>query len=247
MVEKKRVSTPLREPNNCTSDRRPQRRSSRARSASSSSSKHTMPPVPAAVMMCERAKLVRLMSARAPVGVPRSVSPRASHESSTTLRPWRSAMSRIASQSGALPMRFGARIALVRGPIIASMPSTSIWKVSGVTSTNAGTTPARTSGAMSVENVTAAVTISSPGSSPSTSTARYSAELPELHIIPRRLANSSATPGLHRLDVLADAQGGGSAPQHLDHGLDLVLVVHGARVVDAAWTGLTPLTPRLPA
>ena len=81
-------------------------------------------------------------------------------------------MARMRSQSGALPIRFGARIALVRGPIISSMPSTSIWNVSGVTSTNAGTSPARTIGATSVENVTAEVTISSPGASSSTSTAR---------------------------------------------------------------------------
>ena len=63
-------------------------------------------------------------------------------------------------------------IAFVRGPIISSMPSTSIWNVSGVTSTYAGTMPLRTSGAMSVENVTADVTISSPGARSSTSTAR---------------------------------------------------------------------------
>ena len=88
------------------------------------------------------------------------------------MSPCRSAMARMASQSGALPMRFGARIAFVRGPIISSIASTSIWNVSGVTSTNAGTMPARTIGAMSVEKVTAAVTISSPGSRPSTSMAR---------------------------------------------------------------------------
>ena len=80
-----------------------------------------MPPVPAAVMMCESAKLVTLMSERAPVGVPRSFAPRQSHESSTTWRPCRSAMARIASQSGQLPMRFGTSSALVRGPIAASM------------------------------------------------------------------------------------------------------------------------------
>ncbi len=123
-------------------------------------------------MMCESAKLVRLMSARVPVGVPRNVSPRASQLSSTTESPWRSAIARIASQSGALPIRFGARIALVRGPIIASIASTSIWNVSAVMSTNAGTAPARRIGATSVENVTALVTTSSPGSRSRTSTAR---------------------------------------------------------------------------
>ncbi len=139
---------------------------------SSSSSSSTMPPVAAAVMMCARAKLVTLMSERVPVGVPRSLAPSASHESSITWRPWSSAMARMRSQSGALPMRLGARIALVRGEIIASMPSTSMLKVSGSTSTKAGTMPDRTSGAMSVEKVTAAVITSSPGSHPSSSTAR---------------------------------------------------------------------------
>ena len=85
-----------------------------------------MPPVAAAVMMCARAKLVTLMSERVPVGVPRSVAPSASHESSITLRPWASAMARMRSQSGALPIRFGTRIAFVRGAIMASMPSTSM-------------------------------------------------------------------------------------------------------------------------
>ena len=66
-----------------------------------------MPPLPAAVMMCEAAKLVTLRSDRVPVGVPRSVAPSASQESSTTCRPRSSAMARMRSQSGALPIRFG--------------------------------------------------------------------------------------------------------------------------------------------
>ena len=86
-----------------------------------------MPPVPAPVMMCESAKLVTLKSERAPVGVPRSCAPRQSHESSITERPWRSAIARIASQSGQLPIRFGARIARVSGPIASSIRATSIW------------------------------------------------------------------------------------------------------------------------
>ena len=43
-----------------------------------------------------------------------------------TCRPCASAIARMASQSGALPMRLGTRIALVRGPIIASMAPTSM-------------------------------------------------------------------------------------------------------------------------
>ncbi len=48
-----------------------------------------MPPVPAAVMMCDRAKEVTEMSDRVPVGVPRSVEPSASHESSIDLQAMR--------------------------------------------------------------------------------------------------------------------------------------------------------------
>ena len=46
---------------------------------------------------------------------------------------------------------------------------------------------------MSVEKVSGDVRTSSPSDNPSSSTARYSAEEPELHITPRRLPNDSAT------------------------------------------------------
>ena len=67
------------------------------------------------------------------------------------------------SQSGALPARFGSRIAFDAGPIIASIASTSTLKVSGSTSTNTGTSPARISGARSVEKVSGEVMTSEPG------------------------------------------------------------------------------------
>ena len=73
------------------------------------------------------------------------------------------------------------------------MESTSIWKVSGSTSANTGTRPARTSGATSVEKVTAAVITSLPGGKSASSTAKYSADDPELHMSPRCLPNRSAT------------------------------------------------------
>ena len=76
-------------------------------------------------MTCELAKLVTLSVDRAPVGVPRKVAPRVSHESSMIGRPWRSASSCTRSQSGALPMRFGNSSAPVRSVIISSMRSTS--------------------------------------------------------------------------------------------------------------------------
>ena len=50
--EKKRLS-PFREPHSCASERRPHRRSRRHWSTSASSSSNTIPPVPAAVMMCD--------------------------------------------------------------------------------------------------------------------------------------------------------------------------------------------------
>ena len=97
------------------------------------------------------------------------------------------------SQSGALPARFGIKIARVSGPIIASMASTSTLKVSGSTSMNTGTSPARMSGARSVENVRGDVMTSAPALRSRSSTARYSAEEPELHITPPALPKSSAT------------------------------------------------------
>ncbi len=100
-----------------------------------------MPPLPAHVMMCAMAKLVTLMSERVPVGVPRNVAPSASHESSTTSSPWSSASRRTASQSGALPIRFGRKIAFVRGPTSSSILDTSALNVSGSTSTKTGTRP----------------------------------------------------------------------------------------------------------
>ncbi len=54
-----------------------------------------MPPVPAAVMMCESANEVTEMSDRVPVGVPRKVDPRASQESSMTRRRCASAIARM--------------------------------------------------------------------------------------------------------------------------------------------------------
>ncbi len=121
----------------------------------------------------------------------------------------------------------------MRGPIISSMASTSIWNVSGVTSTNAGTRPARIIGAMSVENVTADVMISSPGSSPEHLDGEVQRGAAGVaHDTPRRLPNSSATRRSMARDVLADAQRRRPTAQHLDDGLDLTLVVDRAGVVD---------------
>ena len=69
--------------------------------------------VPAAVMTWTAAKLVGRCRRGRRSAAPQSARPSASQESSTTRRPWRSAISRIRSQSGTLPSRLGARIALV--------------------------------------------------------------------------------------------------------------------------------------
>lgn len=110
-----------------------------------------MPPFPAQVLMCAIAKLVTVMSEREPVLVPRRVVPMQSHESSITLRPYLSAMSQMASQSGALPTRFGIRMAPVLSVIISSILVTSTLWVSGSTSTKTGTQPPRTIGETSFE------------------------------------------------------------------------------------------------
>ena len=188
----KRSVVPLRLPKRYVSDRRPHRRRIRVVSYQPSSFIATKPPLPAAVMACVRAKLVATTSALVPVRVPRSHESSTSQLSSITSNPCRSAISRMRSQSGQLPTRSGARIARVRGLIISSMRSTSIWNVSGSTSTNAGTMPDCTSGATSDENVTTGVITSSPGSHPIRSTARRIAEVPEFTITPCCFASSSA-------------------------------------------------------
>ena len=85
------------------------------------------------------------------------------------------------------------RIARVFGPIIASIFVTSICNVSTSTSTNAGTMPLRTSGAMSLENVSGDVITSSPGEQSSRSTASHNADVPLFTITPCCFASSSAT------------------------------------------------------
>ena len=102
-------------------------------------------------------------------------------------------MARTASQSGALPMRLGSRIARVFGEMSSSMRATSVLNVSGSTSTNTGTRPARTSDEMSVENVSVDVMTSEPAGRSSSSTARYSADEPEFTITPDDLPYNAAT------------------------------------------------------
>ncbi|CAB5022183.1 unannotated protein [freshwater metagenome] len=182
-----------REPKKLSSDRRPHRRSINARSRNASSFNNSIPPLPPQVRMCEFAKLVTVIVERSPVGLPRNSGPSVSHESSMVTSPWASAMARMASQSGVLPMRLGMRSAFVRGVIISSMRDTSTQNVSSSASTSTGVSPARTMGAMSVENVSPQVTISSSGAKSSSSIARYSADEPELTMTPRDLPNSAAT------------------------------------------------------
>ena len=139
------------------------------------------------------AKLVRLMSLRAPMRVPRSRVSSTSQESSITFSPCSSAMARMTSQSGQLPIKLGVMMALVRGPIISGMRFTSIWKVSGSTSTKTGTSPSCTMEDTSVEKVSTEVMISSPGSRSSSPMPRSSAEDPELTITPSSLPSTVDT------------------------------------------------------
>ena len=72
-------------------------------------------------MAWPRAKLVTEMSARVPVRVPRSHESRTSQLSSTTSEAVRVGDRADGVPVGAVAHRLGARIALVRGPIIAAM------------------------------------------------------------------------------------------------------------------------------
>ena len=68
----------------------------------------TMPPVPAAVMMCDEGEAGDARCRSACRSACRAASsPSASQESSITCRPCASAMARMRSQSGTLPIRFG--------------------------------------------------------------------------------------------------------------------------------------------
>ena len=113
-------------------------------------------PLPAHVMMCDAAKLVTVKSERSPVGRPRSSGPRASQESSITTSPWTSAIWRMRTV-WSVAIRVGHQNGPVRSVTISSIRSTSMLYVSDSTSTKAGTKPPRTSGARSVEKVTAGV------------------------------------------------------------------------------------------
>jgi hypothetical protein len=84
-------------------------------------------------------------------------------------------------------------MAEVSGVIMASIWATSMLKVSSSVSTKAGIKPARRMGAMSVEKVRGEVMTSEPGGRSSSSTARYSADEPELHISPNGFPNRAAT------------------------------------------------------
>ncbi len=177
------------------------------------------------------------MSERVPVRVPRRYESSTSQLSSTTSRPWWSAMVRTASQSGQFPTRFGARIAFVRGPTIASICVTSICNVSGSTSTNAGTMPLRTSGAMSLEKVSGDVITSSPGSQPSRSTANHSADVPLFTITACRFASSSAPLRSNSATSGPMARRPGASSTAHDR-VDLALVVHRPGFGDGGVAGL---------
>ena len=63
-------------------------------------------------------------------------------------------------------------------------------------------------------------------------------------MIPRRLPNSAATSLLELADVASDAQRGRAAAEHLDDGVDLLVVVHAPGVLDAPYRPLSARSRR---
>ena len=82
------------------------------------------------------------------------------------------------------------------------------------------------SGARSVENVSGEVMTSEPGGRSSSSTARYSADEPELHITPPALPKSSATWRSISATFLPIRSVPAPSFEHAEDGLDLLVVVH---------------------
>ncbi len=235
--EKNRVSTPRVEPNSCTSERRPQRRSSRQRSASASSSTSTMPPVPAAVMMCDRAKLVTLMSARAPVGVPRRVGPRASHESSTSAsrafvgqRPQGVPVGRVADEVG-----HQDRLRAVGDGRVDEGRRRRCRCRLDVDEGGHGAGPHQRGhvggeGQHRGDDLVPGLELEEGGGQLEGRGAGVAHD-------PPALARQRGDLPLEGADVAPDAEGRGPAPQHLDDGGDLLLVVDAAGVGDPACHG----------
>ena len=99
---------------------------------------------------------------------------------------------RSSSQSGLEPTRLGSQIITVFGVIAPMMFSTVGTYAVGSMSTKIGLTPSCCRGAMTVENVHAAVTTSSPGLKPKALRAIRLAEEPELTMRPIFFAKRSA-------------------------------------------------------
>ena len=104
------------------------------------------------------------MSDRVPVGIPRSVAPEASQESSITRQPVPIGQRADGIPVGGVPNEIGGENRLgPRTDHLLDAQQHRCCRCRASTSTKAGVRPARTSGAMSVEKVTAEVTTSSPG------------------------------------------------------------------------------------
>ena len=152
-----------------------------------------------------------------------------------TTRSWRSAMARMASQSGALPMRFGARIALVRG---------ADHRLDGVDVDLEGVgrdvdehrheplahhrRDVGGEGQRRGDDLVAGVEVEQFDGQVERRAARVAHHA-------AALAEELGDPPFHRLDVAPDPQGGRPTAQHLDDGLDLALVVDRSGVLDAAF------------
>ena len=143
-------------------------------------------------------------------------------------------MARMRSQSGALPIRFGARIALVRGVIIASMRVDVDVVGVGLDVDERGHEPGPHHAARCRSRTsTAEVMTSSPGEQPEqldrevergrAGVAHDAAALAEQ--LGHAAARTSRT-------FLPMRNAVGAAAQHLDDRVDLLLVVDAARVLD---------------
>ena len=192
-----------------------------------------MPPVPAAVMMCERANEVTEMSDRVPVGVPRSVEPSASQESSTTCRRCASAMARMRSQSGTFPMRFGTRIALCGSDHRLDRVDVDVVGV-GLDVDEHGDEPGaddrRDVGRERDRGGDDLVAGLQPEELDREIQRRRAGVAHDAPALPEELGDTLLE-GAH---VLADAQRLRAAAQHGDDRVDLAVVVHAAGVVDPA-------------
>ena len=115
-----------------------------------------------------------------PSGAPPMDAPCACAQSSISGTPWRSARRATASIRAGSPAMWATTMALVRGPITASICSGPQLKESGSVSATTGMQPSSGTGIMPPGSLIAGTTTSVNGSTPSARSATYRAAVPEL-------------------------------------------------------------------